>query len=59
MHEGVEALVGIFMPFVGEVYIDHGGFEWCMPQVALDETGIHAGFEEMGGVRMPIMPSSA
>src|SRR5712692_6625443 len=24
-----------------------------MPQGALDETGIHAGFEEMGGVRMP------
>ena len=24
-----------------------------MPQGALDETGMHAGFEEMGGVRMP------
>ena len=23
-----------------------------MPQVALDETGVHAGFEQMGGVRM-------
>ena len=50
MHEGVEALVGIFMAFVGEVYIDHGGCELCMPQGALDETGVHASFEQRGGV---------
>ena len=27
MHEGVEALIGLFMPFVGEVEVEHGGFE--------------------------------
>ena len=36
--------ISIFMPFVGEVEGEHGGFELGMPQVALDEPGIHAGF---------------
>ena len=53
MHEGVEALVGIFLPFVGEVEGEHGGFELGVAQVALDEPGVHAGFEQMGGVGMP------
>ena len=41
------------MPCVGEVYIDHGRFELGMSKVALDETGIDAGVEEMGGVGRP------
>ena len=49
---GVEALVGIFMPFVGEVEVHHRSFELGMPQVALYETGVHACFKEMGGRRM-------
>ena len=53
MHEGVEALVGIFMPCVGKVSGDHRGVEWGVPQVALDATRMHAGFEQMGGVVMP------
>ena len=53
MHEGVEALVGVFMPFVGEVEGEHGGFELGVPQGALDEPRIDAGFEQMGGIGMP------
>ena len=53
MHEGVKALVGVFLPFVGEVEGEHGGCELGMPQVTLDETGMHASFEQMGGVGMP------
>jgi hypothetical protein len=53
MQKGVEALGGIFVPFVGEGSRDHGRFELGMAQVALDEPGIHAGFKEMGGVGMP------
>jgi hypothetical protein len=45
VHESVKARVGVFMPFVGEVEGEHGGFELGMPQVALEEPGIHAGFE--------------
>jgi hypothetical protein len=30
----------------GEVEGEHGGFELGMPQVALDEPGIHARFEQ-------------
>jgi len=53
VHEGVEALVGLVMPCVGEVEGDHGGCELGVPQGALNETGVHAGFEPMGGVGMP------
>ena len=53
MHEGIEALVGLFMPCVGEVYVNHGGFELGMSQGALDEPGIDTRFEQRGGVRMP------
>lgn len=52
MHEGVETLVGLFLPLVGEVEVDHRGFELGVPQVALDEPGIHAGCEQMGSVGM-------
>ena len=52
-HEGIEALVGIFLAFVGEREVDHRGFELRMAHGALDEPGIHAGFKEMGGVGMP------
>jgi hypothetical protein len=45
MHESLETLISLFMPFVGEVEVEHGGFELGMPQVALEEPGIHAGFE--------------
>src|SRR5438093_7547632 len=47
------------MPLVGEVEVEHGGFELGVPQVALDEAGIHAGFKQMRGVGMTLMPSSA
>jgi hypothetical protein len=53
VHEGVDALIGIFMAFVGEVEVHHRGFELGVPQVALDEPGMHAGFQQMGGVGMP------
>jgi hypothetical protein len=40
------------MPFMGEVSVEHGGFELGRAQGALEEPGGHAGFEQMGGVRM-------
>jgi hypothetical protein len=40
------------MTFLGEVEIDHRGFESGVPQVLLDETGVDPGFEQRGGVRM-------
>jgi len=53
VHEGVETLVGLFLACVGEVEGDHRGVEVGVPQGARHETGMHAGFEEMGGVGMP------
>jgi len=52
VHAGVQALVGLFLPLVGEVEVEHGRFELGVPQVALDEPRIHAGFEQMRGVGM-------
>ena len=50
MQEGVEALVGICMPCVGEVEVHHCGFELGMAQGALEQPGIDARFQQMGGV---------
>ncbi len=53
MHEGGEALVGICMPCRGEVEVDHRGGALWGPQVARDETGMHAGCEPRRGVGRP------
>jgi hypothetical protein len=43
MHESLETLISLFMPFVGEVEVEHGGFELGMP---LGDTGSLFGFTE-------------
>jgi hypothetical protein len=53
VHEGVETLISLCMPCVGEVEGEHGGCELGRSQVALHEAGMHASFEPMGGIRMP------
>jgi hypothetical protein len=50
--KGVEARIGLFLPLVSKVKIDHRGFELSVPQVTLDEPGIHVRLKEMGGVGM-------
>jgi len=49
----MDTLIGIFLAFLSEMEGDHGGFELGMAQGALEKAGVHAGFEELGGVRMP------
>jgi hypothetical protein len=49
LHAGVEALVGLFLPLVGEVEGEHRGCELGVPQGALQQSGVHAGFEQRGG----------
>lgn len=41
------------MTFLSQMQIDHGGFESGVAEVELDESEVNAGFEQMGGVRMP------
>jgi hypothetical protein len=53
VHEGVEALIGICMPFVGEMEVEHGRCEVGMAQGTLEEPGMHAGFKPRGGGGMP------
>ena len=52
LHHVIDQLAGIFLTFLGEVEIEHGGFELSMAQVALDDAQVDTGFEEMGGVAM-------
>ncbi len=52
MHEGIETFIGLLLACVGEVEGDHGGCELGMAQGALDKPGVHASFEQMGGVGM-------
>jgi hypothetical protein len=52
-HAGVAALVGICMAFVGAGEGDQSGCELGVSQGALEETGLAASFEQMGGVGLP------
>lgn len=49
-HNAINALIGVFVPFFRQVQIDHGGFEATVPQVALDDTQINAGLQQMSGI---------
>jgi hypothetical protein len=50
LHHVVDQLAGIFLALLGEVKIEHGGFEMGMAHVTLDDARVDAGFEEMGGI---------
>ena len=52
MQKGVEARRGLFLPLVSKVKRDPRGFELGVPQGTLDEPGMHARLQEMGGVGM-------
>ena len=52
LHHVIDQLAGIFLALLGEVEIEHGGFESSMAHVALDDAQVDAGFQEMGGVGM-------
>ena len=50
LHHVIDQLAGVLLAFLGQVKIEHGGFELGMAHVALDNARVDAGFEEMGGV---------
>jgi hypothetical protein len=52
LHHVVDQLAGIFLAFLGQVKIEHGGFESSVAHVALDDTQVDTGFQEMSGVAM-------
>jgi len=52
LHHVVNPLAGIFLTLLGQVEIDHGGFETSVAHVALDDARVDPGFEEMGGIGM-------
>ena len=58
-HQLVDDGIGIFSAFSGQMKVGHGGLQIGVAHVALDHSGIGARFEQMGGVAMALMPSSA
>jgi hypothetical protein len=52
LHHVIDQLTGVLLALLGQVEIEHGGFEAGVAQVALNDAQIDAGFEEVGGVRM-------
>jgi hypothetical protein len=53
VHEGVEALVGVLMPLVGEGEGEHGRCAWGVPPGALEESGGNPGCAQMGRLGLP------
>lgn len=52
LHDVIDDLAGILLALLGQVEIEHGGFETGVTQVALDDAQVDAGFEEMSGIGM-------
>jgi hypothetical protein len=52
LHHVVDQLAGVFLALLGQVKIEHGGFESSVAHVALDDTQVDTGFQEMSGVAM-------
>ena len=52
LHHVIDQLTGILLALLGEVEIEHSGFELGMAHVALDDAQVDSSFEEVGGVGM-------
>ena len=52
LHHVIDQLAGIFLALLGEVEIEHGGFQLGMAHVALDDTQIDSGLKQVGGIGM-------
>ncbi len=50
LHDVVDELEGVFMPFGGKMEIDHGGLQLGMAHVFLDSPEVDASFEEVCGI---------
>ena len=52
LHYVIDQLAGVFVALLGEVEIEHGGFELGMAHVALDDAQVNSSLKKMGGVGM-------
>ena len=50
MHDGIDALDGIFLALLGQVEVQHGGFEARMAHLSLHGPEIDTGFEQRRGL---------
>ena len=48
LHHVIDQLTGIFLALLGEVEIEHSGFELGMAHVALDDAQVDSGFRGGG-----------
>ena len=59
LHHGIDNVIGILQAFVGKMEIDHGGLDVGVTEILLDDPKIDSGFEQMSGIGMATMPTSA
>ena len=52
-HGVIDDLIRIFLPFLREVQIHHGGFKVGMPQVALNNADVDPWFKQVRGIGVP------
>src|SRR3972149_8170244 len=52
LHHLIDQLAGVLLTLLGEVEIEHGGFQLGVTHVALDGAQVDSGFKEVGGVGM-------
>ena len=58
-HQIVEDLGGIFLALAGQMQINRGGFQLGMAQPSLNDPNVDALLQQVGGIGMANMPSSA
>lgn len=50
LHDGVDQGFGIFVALVGEVEIDHGGFEVRVTEISLDDAQVDSCLQQVSGI---------
>jgi len=50
LHQIVDFLPGILLPLVGQVEVNHGGFQPCMAEELLNAAQVDSGLQQMGGI---------
>ncbi len=52
-HGVIDDLVGIFLPLLCQVQVDHGGFKVGVAQIALYNADVDACFKQVRGIGVP------
>lgn len=51
-HQSVDDRIGVLGPLLGQMKVGHGSLQIAVSHVSLNDPGIGARFEQMGGIAM-------